>query len=159
MTSPILDLSDASLWVQVYDTTLFADPVLGQTGKHYPIPNHSIPGNFEGHTLAVGSSSTKAKPNWSLGFYLAQVINVPGVGNAEARSIPIRLGLNLVRFPPLSTQFRLKARIPKWHQEMSLTIWRYVGVESDVLDRLADLQPTFTRIEDKIDEINSWGNA
>lgn len=159
MTSPILNLSDASSWVQVYDTTLFADLVLGQTGKYYPIPNHSIPGNFEGRTLAVGSSSTKAKPTWNLGFYLAQVINVPGVGNAEARSIPIRLGLNLVRFPPLSAQFRLKARIPRWHQEMSITIWQYVSVESDVLDRLTNLEPTVTRIEEKVDEINSWGNA
>lgn len=159
MTSPILDLGDASSWVQVYDTTLFANPVFGREGKYYPIPSHSIPAIFEGHTLAIGSSSTKAKPTWNLGFYLAQIVSVPGVGSAEARSIPIRLGLNLVRFPPLSVQFRLKARIPKWHEEMSVTIWKYVGVESDVLDKLADLEPIVTRIESKVDEINSWGNA
>lgn len=159
MTSPILDLSNSSNWVRIHDTTLVAEPVLGQNGKYYSIPNYSIPDTIDRHVLAVGSSSTKAKPTWNLGFYLVMLVRVPGVGNAETASTPIRLGLNLVRFPLVSAQYTLKARIPKWHQEMSLAIWKYVGVESDVLDRLADLKPIVTRMEEKIDEINSWGNA
>lgn len=154
MSSPILDLSDGSNWVQVYDTTLFAQAVPGRQGSFYPIPNHEIPSAIDRRILAVGSSSTKTKPTWNLGFYLAMIIKIPGVGNAEAASVPIRLGLNLVRFPPLSNQYSLKARIPKWHQEMSITIWKYIGIESDILNFLEDIQPAVTRIESKIDSLD-----
>lgn len=157
MSFSILDLSNSSSWVRIHDTTLFAAPVLGQNGKHYPIPSYLIPEVVDRRILAVGASSSKAKPTWNLGFYLAMLVKVPGVGNAEVVSRPIRLGLNLVIFPPVSSEFTLKARIAKWHQEMSLTVWKYIGLETDVLSSLENIDSDLTCIEYKVDAIQAWG--
>lgn len=157
MPPPILDLTDGAEWLQVYDTTLAADAIPGLTNRYRPIPNHQIPVDFYSYTLAVGASSTKAKPTWNLGFYLGMVIDIPTVGMAETASTPIRLGLNLIRFPPLAVPFKLKARVPKWHQEMSMTFWRYLGNEADTLSIVNHIDFTTKEINRKVDAIETWG--
>jgi hypothetical protein len=149
MPGDALDLSTNADWIQIYDTTLLAQPVGGMTGKYYPIPNHQVPVSIDRHILAVGSSSTKVKPTWNLGFYLVMVVAIPGIGMAEAISVPIRLGLTLVRFPQIASEFKVKARIPRWHQEMSMTLWKYAL--SDSVANLAEIDATTKRIEFKID--------
>lgn len=152
MTRPILDTSNPDYWVQVYDTTLVAEAgVVPNT--YYPISAHSIPVSFNRHTLAIGASSTKTKPTWNLAFWAAMLVRIPNVGTTEVQSRFVRLGLNLIRFPVLAPQFTLKIRIPKWHQEMSFTIWTYVGPESDVLDLLESASLNLSQIESKIDQL------
>ena len=137
MSIPILEVSDASLWVKAYDVKLEAQPTpIG----YYPIPTHKIPVTFDRHTLAIGSSSTKTKPTWRLGFHLTSEIQIPGVGKTEASHQYIWLGLNLIRVPPFAPNYTLKARIPKWHQEMVIAIWKYVGSEYDTLDLLNEIK-------------------
>lgn len=151
MTQPILDCSNPNYWLEVYETTLMAQSIV--PGYHSPIPQHQIPVSFDRHTLAVGASSSKTKPTWNLGFWLSMVINIAGVGNANAIQKPIPLGLTLVRFPALSPQFKLKAKIPKWHEEMSIKIWAYTGTETDILDLLEETQTSLIQIESKIDQL------
>lgn len=132
MSQPILDLSNSSNFEVCYETILTAasSPV---PNYHTAIPLHQIPTIFDRHTILVGASSSTAKPNWRLGFYLRMLIT-SSVGTAEASNNPIPFGLNLIRLPKLSSEYRLKAYIPKWHQSMEMKIWKYVGPESDVLD-------------------------
>lgn len=129
--APILDLSNSAHWIHIYGVTLYAETVSTVPPRYIRIPTHKIPVAVYERTLAVGSSSTQAKPNWALGFYLIGSVQVPGVGLADIASIPIVLGLNLIRLPNLHAQFSLKAKIPKWHTEMTLDIWKYVGPETD----------------------------
>lgn len=127
MVSRALDLSNSADWLRVYDVTLSAIPVGGMPGRYYRIPNHSIPTIFDRHTLAIGASSTQTQPNWSLAFYAAMLVQIPGVGKAEVISIPVVLGLKVIEFPVLSSEFTLKIRFPKWQREMDITVWKYVG--------------------------------
>lgn len=139
MSPPILDLTDASLWTKAYDTTLTAQSTF-VGNSFYPIPIHKIPIVFDRHTVAIGASSTKTKPNWRLAFYLTTEIQIPGIGKAEANSNYVGLGLNLIKIPLLSSSFTLKARIPKWHSEMTIAIWKYIGAEFDTLDLLNEIK-------------------
>lgn len=139
MAPPILNLADSSLWIKAYDTTLTAQSTF-VGNSFYPIPIHKIPVIFNSHTLAIGSSSSQTKPTWRLGFYLTSEIQIPGIGKAEATSDYIWLGLNLIRIPPLGSTYTLKARIPKWHREMVIAIWKYIGSESDTLDVLNEIK-------------------
>lgn len=130
--APILDVDNSANWVHIYGTTLYAAASSTIPPVYAPIPIHSIPGIFYERTLAVGSSSTQTKPNWKLGFWLIGAVQIPDVGLANITSVPIVLGLTLVRLPNLHSEFKLKAQIPKWHKEMSIDIWKYVGVENDL---------------------------
>lgn len=127
---PILNV-DANNWEQIYDVILSAEVLAGMPNYHHPIPAHSIPVVIDRHTLIVGALSGSAKPTWNLGYYLSMVTHVQGIGRPELASKFIRLGLNLVRLPPVTPEYTLKARIPKWHQEMQIVIWKYVGVEEE----------------------------
>lgn len=157
MPPPILDLTDGAEWLQVYDSTLTAEPITGLENRYRPIPHHVIPFDFYSYTLAIGASSSKAKPTWNLAFYLGMMIDIPSVGNAETEATAIRLGLSLVRFPPLAAPYKLKARIPRWHSEMSMTIWRYLGNEPDVLSLVNHIDFRTKEIDRKIDSIERWG--
>ncbi len=141
MTDSILDLSNSSNFVEAYEIILTAgsSPV---PNYHTPIGIHLIPIVFDSHTLLVGASSSTAKPNWRLGFYLRALI-ASAVGMAEASNYPIPFGLNLIQLPKLSSEYRLRAYIPKWHQTMEMKIWKYVGSYNDV-------KAVVDRIEDKI---------
>lgn len=138
MSQPILDLSNSSNFVEVYETILTAgsSPV---PNYHAPIPLHQIPVVFDCHTILVGASSSTAKPNWRLGFYLRMLVTA-SVGTAEASNNPIPFGLNLIRLPKLSNEYRLKAYIPKWHQTMEMKLWKYIGPESGELDLLEQIK-------------------
>lgn len=103
--APILDLTNAAHWVHIYSTTLYAAEIPTVPPIYTPIPVHSIPVRTEERTLAVGSSSTRVKPTWRLGFWLIGSVQVPGVGLADVASVPIVLGLNLIRLPNLHSEF------------------------------------------------------
>ena len=151
--SSILNFNNSDYWQKVYETTLVAQAG-SRSSFYYPIGDHNLPGTFSSHTLLVGASSFKAKPTWRLGFYLSMIISAVGVGSFTASQKSIPFGLTLVRFPPLSNEFSLKASIPKWHEEMSMSVWLYVGSESDVRDLLFEVEVDLNRIESKIDALN-----
>ncbi len=135
MAPPILDLSSADNWVKVHEVLLTAQdsPI---PNFHSPIPTYTIPTPFDRRILAVGASSSQTKPSWRLAFFLSTIVQVPGIGSAENGSIFIPLGLTLIETPPYSDQYSVRIRIPRWHLEMSMTFWQYVGIELNALDLL-----------------------
>ena len=151
--SPILDLSSSDNWSKIYEIDIVAAPGV-IPGSYYPIGNHQIPGSFDSHTLLIGASSFKAKATWRLGFYLIASCVAPGVGKFIADRKAIVLGLSLIRLAPLSAGYTLAAAIPKWHQEMSITIWKYTGLESDSRDLIQSVEQDVIRIEGKIDALS-----
>ena len=124
--------------MEIYEVVLTAalSPV---PGYHIPIPLHQIPGIFDCHTLVVGANSFMARPTWRLGFYLRMLV-ASSVGLAEASNHPVPLGLNVIRLPRLSSEYRLRAYIPKWHQTMEMKIWKYIGTHNDCETVLARVE-------------------
>lgn len=134
-SQPILDVTDPTLWEEVYNVTLIAQssPV---SNVFTPLPKFNIPRIFDKYTLVIGANNQYMKPNWNLAFYVAMNIQIAGVGKTEVTNRFVRIGLTLLRFPSVAPSYTLQARIPKWHREMDFTIWQYIGNERDVLDLL-----------------------
>lgn len=128
---PILDVNNSSNWVHAYNATLYGSTVPTVPPTYLPIPMHSIATPFYKRTLAIGASSTQTKPTWRFAFWLIGMVKIPQIGLAEIATIPVFLGLNLVRLPNLHNEFLLKVRFPKWHKEMNFDIWQYIGSETD----------------------------
>jgi len=83
------------------------------------------------------------------------LVDIPSLGRAEGYNKSIPLGLSIVRLPPISSTYSLIASIPKWHREMSIDIWQYVGDVSSIESSLDDLDQIFLRIEAKIDNLSN----
>lgn len=134
----MLDLN-ASAWMRVYKTTLNARPIPGQQGKFQPIPDLRVPIALNSHSLLVGANSLKLKPRWKLGFWLNMRIGkISGIGEPACPDIPIPLGLLYVKLPKLSANYNVIAKIPHWHQQMTVEIWQYKGIEPTSLESLGE---------------------
>ena len=125
--APILDVNNGANWVHIYGNTLYAAASSTIPPIYDSIPVHSIPGLVYERVLAVGSNSTYLKPRWKLGFWLSGLVQIPTIGLAEIASVPIPIGLSLVVLPNVHSEFKLKARVPHWHRNLSIDIWKYVG--------------------------------
>jgi hypothetical protein len=160
MGSPILELSNSANWVQAYSAETAATWVDESKGSHFPIPPMSIPFLFDQHIIAVYPESNGSKSWWFSAGWLEQKVST-GItvgGNPDVRvqdSQRILLNrINLAIFPKLSSTYQLNIDIPYWFSHYKVTIWEYIGPESDSIENLINqLQTDIQRIEGKIDAL------
>lgn len=132
------DLGNSLNWEPVgtlgRGTTYTAGIIPGMDFDKYwlPIPVKTYTPNSR--VLKVGVRNQYAKPNWSLGVFLAQHLQVkPDSGtlfgpNTQTKRYGTKLGmLTLIEFPEYdSYPYLLRVEIPKWHKEIYLEVWEYV---------------------------------
>lgn len=158
MGNPVLQLSNAANWQDIYTRSLQAQIISDKA--HIPIPEVTVPVLLDRHILAVYANSSTAKKSWSTAGYLKQKISLGLItgGTLDAEVIHSRrIGLKkitLVTFPRLTTEYGLGFDVPFWLKDISLTIWKYVGTESDSTeDLIQQVRIDLVRIEYKIDEL------
>lgn len=112
-------------WQLVYQANLAAQPSPIPT-YFYPIPVITPPQLFT-NILTIGAVSMSAKPTWRLAFFASAQINISGIGNVEIGNFFVRLGASVLDTKD-STPYRLQLHIPKWHREMTIEIYQYLGI-------------------------------
>ena len=146
MSEPLLQLSDAANWQQVYNDEIVADDA--PHGRYYPIQSFVVPALLTSPILCLGASSLSARPHWKLGFYARQYLGSTGLGAIETNSYRAFLDrLVLARFQLFSPQYQLRIEIPFWHQRMSIGIWEYSGAIGDTTEQLIIEQSEITRAD------------
>lgn len=157
MGNPVLQLSNAANWQDIYSREFQAQIISDKA--HIPIPEVTIPILLDRHILAIYANSMTAKRSWDTAGYLKQKISLGlitgGAPDAEvihSRRIGLRR-ITLVTFPKLTTEYGLGFNAPFWLRDINLTIWKYVGAESDSTEDLIQrVRDDLVRIEFKIDE-------
>jgi hypothetical protein len=89
-----------------------------------------IPGTFTKHTIRIYSTSLAAKPHWWLAGTLCQLLGSNSSTQPDFEGSRRRVPLNritLIQLPPLTTIYRLKFEVPRWHKEIALVIEVYTG--------------------------------
>ena len=117
-----MGLEDDSDWQSVYN------------GFHSsPSPQESIgkiliPGTFTQHTIRAYANSLIAKPHWWLAGTLTQLLgdNSPVDFEGSRWLVPLNR-ITLIQLPQLTTSYRLKFEVPRWHKEIALVIETYTG--------------------------------
>lgn len=127
---PEFQLQDDMNWSKVYEQM---HQVSALTATSYiPIPPFIIDRLFPSHILLITTDSEEALSHWWLGVRVQMMIDALGTDflqiPANRISIPVNQAL-LVRFPKLSSLYRLRVEVPKWHLTMRVTIWEYSGTE------------------------------
>jgi len=86
-----------------------------------------IPGTFTQHIIRIYATSKVAKPHWWLAGTLLHLL---GSSQPDFEGSRWRVPLNriiLIRLPELTTSYRLKFEVPRWHKEIALVVEAYTG--------------------------------
>jgi len=114
-------LDDENNWQTIYNQ------FHSVTGENL-IGNISIPESFTQHTIRIYATSLIAKPHWWLAGYLSQLLGNNSQPDFEGSRWRVPLNkIMLIRLPELTTNYRLKFKVPRWHQEIALVIEVYTG--------------------------------
>ena len=142
MSQPVLQLTTQGNWNQIYDESRSAVP-MSPVGGHYPIPAFEIPFLFDKHIIAVRCLSTSAKATWRFAGTLSQRFRAGTGGSTsplpilDAEILSLRLNRSrLVVFKQYTQQYELLFESPPWIKDMRLSIWQYIGEQSDSTEDL-----------------------
>jgi len=154
----VLQLSNSENWESIYNESHVAQRVATAPERYYPIPEVVLPFLLERHILAVSVFSNNAKPYWHYAGTMSQRISLGLVvgGGPDADSVSKRkIWLNqtqLIIFPKLTSTYSVAFKAPYWFEDFTLTVWQYIGPESDSTESLIrDLEADLIRIEAKLD--------
>lgn len=158
--SESLQLQPSSSWAAPYQTMRRAN-LYGGTGLFFPIPSFQIPIQFESPILAIIAENQDALAHWRLGCRVRQLFNADIAAlevSGTQRAVLLNRGPTLIQFPRYAQQYRLEVDVPKWHKELSLTIWEYIGPITNSTEQLLSEQSDLIRvdllrIESKIDAL------
>jgi hypothetical protein len=140
MGHPVLQLSNAANWQDVYNQSFTAQRI--NPTVFAPLPEIIVPVLFDRHIIAVYATSSSAKPNWYFAGFLNQKIRlglIPG-GSPDADAVQRRkIWLNritLLFFPKITSTYAVSFNVPKWFDTVNLNIFEYQGTESDSTEDL-----------------------
>lgn len=140
MGHPVLQLSNAANWADVYNQSFTAQRI--NPTVFAPLPEIIVPVLFDRHIIAVYATSSSAKPSWYFAGFLNQKIRlglIPG-GSPDADAVQRRkIWLNritLLFFPKITSTYAVSFNVPKWFDTVNLNIFEYQGTESDSTEDL-----------------------
>lgn len=140
MSHPILSLNNAQNW-QLFHRQIYRSQEAVSQGRvrgHIPIPPQTLPLLSDRNILAAGCHSDKAKSTWFSGGWLVPVVACGGEF-LEADFGFYRLPLNsvrLIQIPAIAQSYKLRFQIPAWFEEISLSVYQYIGTEADSTEEL-----------------------
>lgn len=155
-----LNIADSSNWHQRFSREEAAD--IGKLGSDAVIPPISLATSY--HVLAVGCKSNMARPNWWLGLRVSMRVFSSSLAANFSPLLEVtstKCGLNtltLIIHPLVyPSPYWLFVETPKWIKHIYFEVWEYQGqlTSDDPGLIIASLQESLTRIETKIDALDS----
>jgi hypothetical protein len=152
---PILQLGNSSNWLKFYSQYFRVE---FKTPKEYiPLPPVTLPVQSEHRVLVAGCTSQTAKGSWYLGGWLRPIVETGDTDFvfAELDSIPVPLNVpRLILLPQIAGSYRLRFEVPFWHQEITLTIYQYIGPDVDSTEvLLGSLKSQLDQIQSRVNQL------
>ncbi|MBC7971539.1 MAG: hypothetical protein H7Z11_15695 [Verrucomicrobia bacterium] len=163
-----VDLSGLSSWELSYSQKLVGDPANYRRKPKIPcIAPLEIPFLFDSRIFLVGASNLQ-KTWFRAGYLYYEVEGIkvddrlvftdfPSAASTAADAsrhlVPLN-SLDLVVFPRLSDQVRLRFEAVPWLEALTLAIWEYKGRESDSTeDQIEALRSQVATLDFKLDNL------
>lgn len=115
---------------------------------------------FNNRYVAVLATTTNVYPRNVVG-YLSQTINVALFGGKtiiNERFVLINKIPKIIIFPEVDGGYQLRYRFSSPVGNCTLKIWENIGIET-IIDRFTPIENRLTIIEQKLDDISSYGNG
>ncbi|MGG6266304.1 hypothetical protein ACQ4M3_08850 [Leptolyngbya sp. AN03gr2] len=137
MSRLIIDPANSTNWRQLYQHKFVTQQI--KPRERTIIPATVLPIQAESRILAAKTYSQFAKDTWRKGGTLTPLINCGMDGFQQTAlgsySLPCN-GARLLIFPKFSTTYQLKFSCPWWFDEIELTLYEYMGAESNSTEDL-----------------------
>lgn len=137
MSRLIFDSANSANWRSLYQHQFVPQQI--KPGERTLIPATVLPVLAESRILLARTSSQFAKSTWRNGGSLTPLIDCGVTGFAETGLSSYRLPCNAARlliFPNFSTAYKLRFSCPWWFDEITLTLYEYIGDERDSTEDL-----------------------
>lgn len=145
-------------WEQIWEGDYESESIV--PGRFIPIPNIEIPFLLSERLIVIAVSSTTAKPHWTYAGNLIQqhVLSDISTRPIDGHSVICRLNsIKLELMDDFTADYRLLYQVPKWLQDISIAIWRYIGPVTSPL--LTEIESAVSEIEQnqlKIDNFRTY---
>ncbi|MEG4010405.1 hypothetical protein QUA41_30760 [Microcoleus sp. Pol11C1] len=129
-----LDLENSANW----------QPRLAQSfvgSSENPLPEYAPNFDFTSNIIAVLVDNSEALDTWYSAGWIGQKINLPFGPTAASTFSNTRLKLRqkqLLVFPKLVPTYKISVRFPRWFTQASITIWEYLGPQTDTIEQKLD---------------------
>lgn len=161
-----MDFGNNLNWDLVLRTSYTAQLAPETKRGFLPISNKII--EIDKYTLAIGVGSTKAKPTWRIGAFVAprllfsvsSMSEYGGLVRSNNSKAVFLNQLTLVQFEDFGlTPYALEISFPFWIEQLNIEVWKYQGLDNakPVQEQIAEVRTNLERIESKIDTSESYG--
>lgn len=152
----MLELDKSENWNAIFNKTVNA--IKATNTRHAPIPSIKAEVDIDRRILAVQVISSNAKKTWNWAGYLNQMnTSISNALGANSQTIVKRKlwlnQINLLIFPEHTLNYRISIEVPEWFENVTLNVWKYIGVDNTADNSIAD---TLANIETKVDEIAEY---
>lgn len=152
------DLQNANNWELVFNIT--KDAEYTSTATHKAIPEIVVPTYLSSSLIATFAESNNVSPSWYTAGYLTRFISIGlTVGNNQntkigiSKRVPLREA-SVIQFDTFNENYKLVFRPYKGLDNVSFTLWKYIGEIVDSTEDQIDLaRIDVLRLEKKINII------
>lgn len=138
------DFTNGNNWQLFWEDQRIAQQVSSTLNRFYPIGIMKPFNTFQQPIIKVHAKNPEGKPTWRLaGLYFIKIF----AGSVVSGGIPetvIKVGkfyleqAEIIFVPPYSPDFSIEFQIPFWHRKMQITMWEYIGPNTNTIERKLD---------------------
>lgn len=138
------DFTNGNNWQQFWNEQRTAQAVPNKAERFFPISTMSPFTTFNKPIIKIYAANLEAKPNWRLaGYYSIKIF----AGTVVSGGIPdtvIKTGAfyldqaNIIFVPSYSANFSIEFAVRFWHRRMEITMWEYIGPNSNTIHSKLD---------------------
>lgn len=133
-----VSLGNSANWQLSVQQTLTAQSSAPNT--FLPIPSYTSPIQFTSPIIAIYANSesvTEPYAGWVIQNYLIGINNPPTPNAISQNRFKLyQGGLQLFTFLPIITSYTITLAPPSWYQDISYSIWEYIGSVTDSTENL-----------------------
>ncbi|WP_415354760.1 hypothetical protein [Leptolyngbya sp. FACHB-1624] len=137
MSRLIINPANGTNWRLLYQNQFTTQQISAR--ERSLIPDTVLPVQAESRILAAKTFSQYARSTWKSGGSLTPLVDsgVSDIGQLALNRYQLPCnGARLLIFPKFSTTYQLKFSCPWWFSEIALTLYEYIGSESDSTEDL-----------------------
>jgi len=136
----VLDLENPANWT-IKDSQFFTVP------PKFLLPEY-LSVDITSNIIGILVDNSEARETWNFAGWINQKINLPFGPSFSSTASSRRLWLRqkqLLIFPQLTTTYKIAIQFPKWFDRASVTVWEYVGSQSNSVE--IQLQQIQTKLD------------
>lgn len=138
------DFTNGNNWSLFWEEQATGPPVVNALERFHPIGTMKPFQTFSSPIIKIHAKNPEAPNNWRFaGRYFVKMFagSLPSGGTPETVINWGKFYLNeakIIELKPWTTDYSIEFEIPYWHRKMEITMWEYIGPNTNTVHRKLD---------------------